>query len=88
MSYGGYFDPLEKQKQIQELESKMEEPSFWQDRKKSAEIIDKCNELKKELQDVSDLKKEINEKIEICNLLILEPSEEWLQELNDNYYVL
>ena len=46
MIYGGLFDPTEKQKRIATLESIMKEDNFWNDKKKSEEIISEYNYLK------------------------------------------
>ena len=50
----------------------MQQENFWQDRKKSEQIINECNELKNQLQSVIDLKNEINDNIETCELLKIE----------------
>ncbi|MCI9084299.1 MAG: peptide chain release factor 2 [Bacilli bacterium] len=59
MIYGGLFDPTEKQKRIATLESIMKEDNFWNDKKKSEEIISEYNYLKKLLEETNVLKEEI-----------------------------
>ena len=39
MNYGGYFEPEKKQKRIQELENKMEESNFWNNKRESEKVI-------------------------------------------------
>ena len=63
----------------------MRQENFWNDRKKSEQIINECNELKKQLQDVEDIKKQINDEIETCELLKLEPSDTWFEKVKNNY---
>ena len=45
------------------------EPHFWDDRKKSQAVFDELNTLKKNDQAVSQLKKEIEDNIEMIQLL-------------------
>ena len=59
MIYGGHFDPDSKQKKILELEKVMKEDNFWDDKRKSEEIISEYNNLKNTLEEVSKLKEEI-----------------------------
>lgn len=61
----------------------MNQPDFWSDRNNSEQIINECNILKKELQTIEDLKKQLTEQVEICNLLKEEPSLKWQQELEE-----
>ena len=63
----------------------MRQENFWNDRKRSEQIINECNELKKQLQDVEDIKKQINDEIETCELLKLEPSDTWFEKVKNNY---
>ena len=43
MNYGGHFDPELKQKRIKELEIIMNSSDFWNDKKKSEEVINELN---------------------------------------------
>ena len=69
MSYGGLFDPIKKQEEIKELEEQMNEPNFWNDKRKSEEIINKCNQLKNSLDNTSTLKEKITNNLEIINII-------------------
>lgn len=59
MIYGGLFDWTSKEERIAELESIMKEDNFWNDKKKSEEIIGEYNYLKKLLEETRTLKDEI-----------------------------
>ena len=72
MNYGGYFDPENKQKRIQELEKEMKEENFWNDKKRSEKVIGELNLLKKNIEDIESLKNKINDNLEIINILKIE----------------
>ncbi len=59
MIYGGLFDSESKQKRIDELEVIMKDDNFWNDKKKSEEVIGEYNYLKKLLEGTSALKEDI-----------------------------
>ena len=69
MIYGGYFDPEVTLSKIKELESTMNEPNFWDDKKKSESIIKELNALKNKYERISNLKKHIESNIDILNSL-------------------
>ena len=60
MIYGGLFDSESKQKRVDELETIMKEDNFWNDKRKSEEVISEYNNLKKLLEDTENLKEEID----------------------------
>lgn len=59
MIYGGLFDSDSKQKRLNELDKIMKEDNFWNDKRKSEEVISEYNYLKKLLEETSNLKEEI-----------------------------
>ncbi|MCI9110833.1 MAG: peptide chain release factor 2 [Bacilli bacterium] len=59
MIYGGLFDSFSKQKRLDELDKIMKEDNFWNDKRKSEEVISEYNHLKKLLEETSNLKEEI-----------------------------
>lgn len=69
MNYGGHFDPELKQKRIKELEIIMNSSDFWNDKKKSEEVINELNNLKNMLDKVSSLNKEISSHLETLEML-------------------
>ena len=86
MNYGGYFEPERKQKRIQELESQMENPNFWNNKRESEKVISELNQLKKQIEEFSNLKKQIENNIEMLSSL-KENEEEivlLLEEENNN----
>jgi len=84
MIYGGLFDPESKQKRITELEEKMNEADFWNDKNQSQKIINECNYLKNTLQDVSNLKQKIELNIEMIEELKKESSLEFISLLEED----
>ena len=58
--YGGHFDPDNKIVKIKELEDKMLEPNFWDDKRGSEKVIHELNSLKDSLERVSVLKNKID----------------------------
>ena len=69
MIYGGYFDPEVTLSKIKELESTMNEPNFWDDKKKSESIIKELNSIKNKYERTSNLKNHIESNIDILNSL-------------------
>ena len=83
MIYGGLFDPSSKEEKIKELEQKMNEPDFWNDKNQSQKIINECNYLKNTLQDVSCLKQKIELNVEMLEELKKESSLEFISLLEE-----
>lgn len=59
MTYGGHFDPEEKENKIKELDSKMKSSNFWDDKRKAEEVISEYNLLKSVLKRAKELKDDI-----------------------------
>ena len=62
-NYGGLFEPDKKKIRIKELEEKMNEPNFWNDKRVSEKIINELNELKNKVEKVETLKQKINDNL-------------------------
>lgn len=75
MNYGGHFDPVAKEKRIQDLEAIMNEPSFWTT-SNSVDVISELNNLKGSLAKINGLKNKIMENLEIATILKDEYDEE------------
>ena len=45
-TYGGLFDPDTKEKQIKKLEEEIDQPNFWNDKRKSEKKISELNDFK------------------------------------------
>ena len=69
MNYGGYFEPEIKYKKISELEGIMNSPGFWDDKKRSEEVIDELNSIKSELSECERLKNNIYSNIELLEMI-------------------
>ena len=56
MIYGGHFDKESINQELKDLKEKMEEENFWNDKRKSEQIISEYNNLKKLLYNLNNLK--------------------------------
>ena len=88
MIYGGHFDVSNKEQEINRLEQITLKSDFWNDKEEATRIIDEMNALKEIVSKIKDVKKEIDNNLEIIDLLVLEPDEELKQNVNDNVKVL
>ena len=61
MIYGGYFDIDRKKEEISFLEKEMSSPNFWDNSKRSSEVIEKLNSLKSIIKAVDDLAFDIDD---------------------------
>ena len=68
MNFGGYFEVEKKEEQINQLNSIISEPNFWDDTKRANNIINECNELKKIVERIKVLNNKINSNIELIEL--------------------
>ena len=84
MNYGGRFDPDEKNKRISELESLMLDINFWNDKDNSKKIVSELNSLKRSLSDISKVKDEINDALELIELLKSDSNDDVKRELESN----
>ena len=84
MIYGGYFEPDVKLKRKAELESLMNSPGFWDDKKSSESVISELNNIKSVLDDCSVLKNKIDSDIELVNMLEDSYDEEIMTMINDD----
>ena len=69
MIYGGHFDPEVKKNRINELETMMNNPNFWDDKKNSEEILNELNQLKNKINNIEELKNNIESNLEIANMI-------------------
>ncbi len=82
--YGGHFDIPSKQEKIKELEQITLEDGFWNDQKKSTEIIDEMNSLKEIVTSVLNTSKDIDNNLEMINLLYEENDEDLIHNIEEN----
>lgn len=83
--FGGHFDIDGKKLKLDELAKKMNDPNFWNDRNEANNLINEVTSLKKETNDISSLKKDILERLEIANMLKDEMDEELRKSLEEDY---
>lgn len=76
MIYGGHFDKDSKEKRIAELEALTQKENFWQNMRKSKEVIDELNNLKRSIESVERIREKIKENIETINLLKIDSDSE------------
>lgn len=69
MNYGGHFDPVNKKEKIKKLEEEMNSSNFWDDKKRSEEVLGELNLLKSELKNIEELKNTIDDRLEVLNML-------------------
>lgn len=81
MTYGGYFEPEKKLKRKQELETEMNKPTFWDDKKNSEKIINEFNNIKNTIEECQALKNKIESDIELTALI---EDEEVLNIINED----
>lgn len=81
MIYGGYFEPEKKIQRKQVLEELMKDNNFWDDKRKSEEVINELNSIKNIIDDCSSLKNKIESDIELINEI---EDEEVLSIINDD----
>ncbi len=81
---GGLFDLENKEKELQSLELLMTEENFWQDITKANKVSAQVNYLKKELEDIKEIKVELQNLEELINLLLEEDDESLQKEIEEN----
>lgn len=69
MIYGGHFDPEGKRNYLKELEQEMNQPDFWNDTKRSEQVISESNTIRKSLEEVESLREKVNINLEVLNEL-------------------
>ena len=83
MIYGGHFDPEVKKNRITELETDMNNPNFWEDKTHSEAVLSELNLLKSKINNIEELKLNIESNLEIANL-IKENNDIEMQEMISN----
>ena len=84
-TYGGHFDPEKRQNRIKELESEINKPNFWSDRRHSSEVMNELNSEKKILNEVQKLIDDSKDYLEMSQNADDEETVDWL---NEEYEIL
>ncbi len=84
MSLGGHFDFPKKIERIKNLQEITEKPDFWNDHNKSEEVLLELNNLKELVNQVESLNQDIATNKEMIALMVTEPDETILKEIEDN----
>ena len=70
--------------EVQVLESKTTTDNFWNDAKKSSEILQKIKSLKTKIEILTNLEQEISSLLELSKMLLIEYDEELAKDLSTN----
>lgn len=76
MNYGGHFEPDVIKNRIKSLEVEMAKPNFWDNKKNSEKVINELNDLNSKIEDISKLKKAIEDNNSLIELLKVDFDEE------------
>ncbi|MCI6108223.1 MAG: peptide chain release factor 2 [bacterium] len=78
---GGHFDIDNRKNEVKELEKKVNDINFWNDREKAEKIIKQLNSEKEIVESVEKLLVQVTENLELVDLLEVEEDVESKQEL-------
>lgn len=70
--YGGHFDIVQKLKELENCEKKMQDVNFWNNKEKADTIIKEMSELKNVTAGIKERKEKNQEEAELLDLLTLE----------------
>jgi len=90
-THGGYFDIDKNKKEIEILEKEMASPDFWRDSEKAAKKSQQLKELKEEVKKWENLRKEVEELLELAEVAdekMLEEIKSRLEEIKKIYQKL
>lgn len=79
--FGGHFDIDTKIEEIKELQKKMEDSNFWDNRQKAEKTLKNINEKKSLIDLISQLRSKITDNLELLELLELETDEDSKKQL-------
>ena len=83
-NYGGFFDVHSKEIQIEQLNQEMNSVNFWSDKDNAEKVIEQCNNLKKSVEKVLNLRAKIDDHLEIVSLLVTSPDEEMMRTIEED----
>ena len=88
MIYGGCFEPEVKLKRKSELESEMNNPNFWDDKRNSEKVINEFNDIKNTIEKCEHLKNKIDSDIELISMLNYSFDQEIFDIINDDVSIV
>lgn len=80
MIYGGHFDTDTKIERVKELEKEQNDPTFWNNKEKSEQVIKEIKELRNVTERLEQVKKEFQENMDLFDLSLEEES--FLEEID------
>ena len=80
MKWGLHFDRARLEREIHELECRMQEPGFWDDSKKAEEVTKKSKLIKDKIENYDKLKSQLDD-IEVLKEIMEEDDEESANEI-------
>ena len=83
MNYGGYFDPNTKKLEIERLEKLVNEPNFWNDKRKSEKVISELNVLKRSIDNIEKLREKVNDNYSVLEGLKDDEDDELINLLTE-----
>lgn len=84
MIYGGLFDLESKDKKIEELEKKINQPDFYNDKQSSEKVFAELNLIKSIKSEISLLKNDIESSLEILTLMKSDIEDDIKKEIEEN----
>lgn len=84
MIYGGYFDVSNKLKEIDDLQSQVNNPSIWDDGEHARSVIERLNSLKDSTDDIMELKSSVSNDLEVLSFLFEEMDDELFLSLKQD----
>ncbi|RSU14187.1 peptide chain release factor 2 [Vagococcus carniphilus] len=84
---GGHFDLEDLEEQIAESESKMSNPSFWDDSTAAQAVIDQSNQLKAQYEQFNELVNDSEELTLLYEMVSEEEESDMKEELEENFLI-
>mgnify|MGYP001117712680 FL=1 len=78
------FDIANLEQRLRDLEEQTLDASFWEDSKKNASILKEINQIKSKIEAYQKVSRELAGVIEMNDLLLLEPMEDMLEEVESS----
>ena len=80
----GLFDIVKIEKELKDLEKQTLEETFWSNSKNTTQVLARIKTLKRKYTEYNKISEELNNLIELCELIELEPDEEIEKDIIKN----